>query len=303
VSGVLAQRGRARSRLRVLVQQIHLQSLLLLRSPSAPFFTFVVPLMLLVALDLVYGTRALPTRPEISFPQFYVPAMTTFALVNGCYVNVINGVTLARQTGLLKRIRGTPLPGWVYLASRGASAAIVGSLSVVGVAVLGTAMFDARMVWSTLPGSLLMMLAGMVCLCCLGLALTTLVPAADAALPMAYGTFLPLAFISDVFFPSDTSPAWLRHVAGAFPLRPIARSLEENMEPGVTGLGFHWAELGIVAVWTVGAAIALHWFRWEPGIGRRRRGRGRGDRGLARLRELVAKVPVPRRHPSVPSKA
>lgn len=267
-----AARPRNASKIRIVARQIRYQSLLLLRSPSAPFFTFVVPLMLLVTLDLVYGSRTIPTRDLMRFPQFYLPAMVAFAMVNACYINVINGTTLARQTGMLKRIRGTPLPGWVYLAGRVVSAGIVGMLSVLGVWALSVTLFGVEMVWGTLPGTLVFIVAGMGCFSCLGLALTPLVPTPDAALPIAYGTMLPLSFVSDVFFPSDTSPSWLQHLASAFPLRPLARALAANLTPHATGLGFHWLELGTLAAWTSGAAVMLLFFRWEPArSGERRR--------------------------------
>lgn len=270
---------RRTSKVGVVARQVHYQNLLLLRSPSAPFFTFVVPLMLVATLDLVYGARTMPTRGLLRSPQFYLPAMITFAMVNACYVNVMSGTTLARQSGMLKRIRGTPLPGWVYLAGRVVSAGLIGLLSVIGVVVLSVAVFDAEMVWTTLPGTLVLVVAGMACFSCIALALTPLVPDADAVLPIAYGTMLPLAFVSDVFFPSDTSPAWLQHLASAFPLRPLARSLAENLTPGATGIGLHWRTLAILAAWTGGSAVMLVFFRWEPARTASRRRRRRHQPG------------------------
>lgn len=261
------------SKIRTVLRQVRYQSLLLLRSPSAPFFTFVVPLMILVTLDFVYGSRTLPTRNQMKSHQFYLPSMMTFATVNACYINVINGTTLARQSGMLKRIRSTPLPGWVYLSGRVISAGMVGMLSVVGVCVISVAFFDVEFVWRTLPGTLVIIVAGMACFSCIGLALTPLIPTPDAALPIAYGTMLPLSFISDVFFPSDTSPSWLQHFASFFPLRPLARALAANFTPHATGLGFHWLALGTLAAWTLGAAAMLVFFRWDPA--RTRSGRRR----------------------------
>jgi ABC-2 type transport system permease protein len=258
------------SRLRIVARQVHYQNLLLLRSPSAPFFTLIIPMMLLVTLDLVYGSRRIPTRQDIRFPQFYLGGMMTFAAANACYINIINGTTLARQTGMLKRIRSTPLPGWVYLGGRAVSAAIVGIASVGVVVIVSVTIFDAEMPVQTLPGTVVSIGIAMLCLSCVGFAVTSLVPTAEAALPVAYGTFLPLSFVSDVFFPSDTSPSWLRHLAAAFPVRPLAEILAANTSPSVHGYGFHWPELGVLAAWTVGAAAMLQLFRWEPSRPRRR---------------------------------
>jgi ABC-2 type transport system permease protein len=252
------------SRVRVLIRQIRYQSLLLLRSPSAPFFTFVVPVMILVVLALVYGSRELPGHRLMSSRQFYLSSMIAFATVNACYINVINGTTLARQSGMLKRIRSTPLPGWVYLSGRVISAATVGMLSALGVIGVSVALFDGEIVWNTVPGTLVTIVMAMACFACLGLALTPLVPTPEAAVPIAYGTMLPLSFISDVFFPSDTSTSWLRHFGSVFPLRPFARALADNFTPHATGSGFHWFALGTIAAWTAGGAVMLVFFRWEP---------------------------------------
>jgi hypothetical protein len=67
---------------------------------------------------------------------------------------------------------------------------------------------------------------GIVTFFLLGVAVTTLVPKPDTALPVAYGTMLPLAFISDVFFSSAHAPQWLHDLASALPVAPIARAME-----------------------------------------------------------------------------
>lgn len=260
-----SSRARSSSKARIVLRQIRFEILLLLRSPSAPFFTLVVPFMLLVTLNLVYGSRQIPTRSDMQYEQFYFTGMMAFATINACYINVINGTTLARQAGMLKRMRGTPMPSWVYLAGRTVSAGIVAMCSVLVVAIVSMTVFGTDMPLSTVPGTVASLFLGVACFSSIGLAVTPLVPTAEAALPIAYGSFLPLSFISDIFFPGDTNSAWLHDVASVFPLRPLAHSLASNAAPGADGLGFHWGELGVLAAWTAGAAVLLSlFFQWEP---------------------------------------
>jgi ABC-2 type transport system permease protein len=260
MSSVTVRRGR---KARSLFRQIRYQIVLLLRTPSAPFFTLAVPFMLMVTLDLVYGSRRIPGG-ELTFPQFYLPAMMAFAVVNACWTNIITGTTIARQSGILKRIRCTPLPGWVYLLGRVVSAALIAFVSVTGVALLSLWVSGTQWVWCTTPGTIVTIALGMLCFSLLGLAVTPLITNTDGALPVAYGTILPLAFVSEVFFPADTGPEWLRQIASCFPLKPLAHTLVLNLTPGATGLGFHWRELVVMAGWTLVAVLALHWFRWDP---------------------------------------
>jgi len=99
-----------------------------------------------------------------------------------------------------------------------------------------------------------------------GLAVSTMVPRPETALPVAYGTMLPIAFVSDVFFPATAAPTWLRHVAAGFPLSPIANSAER-----VFARPAQWpitaTELLVILGWIAGAAlVTAARFRWEPGV-------------------------------------
>ena len=249
---------------RLALRQIGYQNRLVVRSPTGPFFTLVIPLMVLVALNLVYGNRPITTRGGVEFSHFYTPAMAAFAITNACYVNVLTGVTLSRDEGMLKRFRGSPLPPWAYFFGRAVSAGLVALLSVTAVFVVGVSMYSVPFPWHEIGALVLATTVGIVCFTMLGLAVSVFVPTAAAALPVAYGTLLPLCFISDVFFPMDTSPYWLRMLASALPLRPLARLLEAPFLPGYGGI--QWGEVGVVTAWAAfGAVIVATRFRWEAG--------------------------------------
>jgi ABC-2 type transport system permease protein len=91
----------------------------------AAFATLVIPLMVLLAVNLLYSGTRLSSQGGISFAQFFTPAMVAFAVVSACYMSVISSTTLARDEGILKRIRGTPLPAWVYMTGRIVSSGLV----------------------------------------------------------------------------------------------------------------------------------------------------------------------------------
>lgn len=277
------ERSRSRSRrpsmVGLLGRQVHYQLKLLVRSPMAAFATIVIPLMVLLAVNLLYSGTYLSSRGGIAYAQFFTPAMVAFAVVNACYMSVISSTTLARDQGILKRIRSTPLPPWMYMAGRIISSALVATVGAVVVIAVGAGVYHFEVVWSGVPAAVLTLAVAMFCFCSLGLAVTVLVPSADSAVPIAWGTMLLLCFISDVFQPIDNAPHWLRAIASAFPLRPFADDLESAFNP-VTGSGaVHPAHLEVMVVWGVAAAaFALLAFRWEAGEAHRE---GRGARGSA----------------------
>ena len=164
---------------------------------------------------------------------------------------MILSTTLARDEGILKRIRSTPLPGWVYMTGRIASAGLVAVVSAIVITAVGASVYDFHVVWGATPAALLTLAVAMFDFCSLGLAVTVLVPAADSALPIAWGTILPLCFISDVFQPIDNATEWLCPIASFVPL-PFADGLESAFNPITGSRGVHWGDLGLLAVWGLG---------------------------------------------------
>ena len=96
----------------------------------------------------------------------------------------------------------------------------------------------------------------------MGLALTTIIPNADASPPIVNATILPLLFLSGVFIPlGDDAPQWIVWVGRIFPVRHFA----DGMQAGFLGTPFHWVDLLAVALWgTAGLLVAARWFSWEP---------------------------------------
>ncbi len=259
---------RRRSSARLLSTQIGYQMRVLVRSPLSSFATLIVPLMVLLAVNLLYKGTRVESRGNIPFVQFFTPAMIAFAVANACYMSVISQITLARDEGILKRIRSTPLPSWIYMAGRIGAASIVALLSAIVVVAVGSWVYGFQMIWAAVPAVLVVLALAIFCFCSVALAVTVLVPRADSAFPVAWGTILPLCFVSDVFIPIDGAPRWLRDLASSFPLRPFADDLEAAFNP-VNGT--HTLQLGhleLLAVWgLLAGAFALIAFRWEPSSG------------------------------------
>jgi ABC-2 type transport system permease protein len=214
-------------------------------------------------------------------------------------MSVISSTTLARDAGILKRIRSTPLRPWIYMTGRVVSAGLVALVGAVVVLAVGAGVYDFEIVWSAVPAALVTVAVAMFCFCSLGFAVTVLVPTADSALPIAWGTILPLSFVSDVFQPIDTAPHWLRDAASWFPLRPFADALESLFNPITGSRALPVGHLVVMVAWGLAAAaFALVAFRWEP-AGSRARGRrqpGSGAFAPERLRGLLSArgTPAPR---------
>ncbi|MBI2238273.1 MAG: ABC transporter permease, partial [Actinobacteria bacterium] len=103
---------------RLLVRQVRFTNRAFWRNRTAATFTFVFPLMFLVILSVLFGGGTVPVSPirSVRTSTCYVPAIATFSVITACYTNIAMSVTFQRDEGILKRLRGTPLPAWAYLA-------------------------------------------------------------------------------------------------------------------------------------------------------------------------------------------
>ena len=234
------------------------------RNPASAFFTFAFPLMFLVIFTALLGngTVRLGGR-EISQSTYYVAAMAAFSVITACYTNIAISVTFTRDLGVLKRTRGTPLPGAAYLTGRVIHAVIVAILLVILCAAFGKAFYSADIPsGATLLKAVVMLLVGAASFAALGLAVTALIPNADASPAVVNATILPLLFLSGIFIPlGDNAPAWIRWVGRIFPVRHFA----DGMSAGFLGLPFKWRDVVIVAAWGVaGLVLAARFFSWEP---------------------------------------
>lgn len=253
--------GERRRDLGLLWAQFRNQNRVFWRTPIAAFFTLAFPLMFLVLFTAIFGNQV--NSNGITTAQFFAPNLAVFAAVSASYTNLAIGTAMARDNGVLKRVRGTPLPPWMYIAGKIGSATYVAAIAVVVMLGVGVALYGVQVGWASLPGAALAFLVGVGCFSALGIFVAAVVPS-DAAPAVTNATLLPLAFVSDMFFVIETPPAWMELIGGVFPLKHFAIAFREPLNPLGPGWQIEWGHLGYVALWGVVAVVAAaRFFRWE----------------------------------------
>ena len=244
------------------------------RNPASAFFTFAFPLMFLVIFTVLFGneTRCLTHSANgrcslsVTTSSFYVASITAFSVITACYTNIAISVSFSRDNGVLKRMRGTPLPSWAYLFGRIVHAVFVAVLLVIICALFGALFYNAEVPVRSLPAFLLTLAVGAASFCALGLAITSIIPNADAAPAVVNASILPLLFISDIFIPlRDDAPPWLIAVAKVFPVRHFVDAMLASYFPIPGQSSLRAADLLFVGAWGLaGLLLATRFFSWEP---------------------------------------
>jgi ABC-2 type transport system permease protein len=235
------------------------------RNPANAFFTFAFPLMFLVIFTGLFGNDDITVAGrKISVSTFYVSAIATFSIITATYTNLAINVSFTRDAGVLKRIRGSPLPSWAFMAGRIGHAILVTILLVAIVVTFGALFYDAEVPTRTLPAFLTTIAIGAAAFSALGLALTSVIPNADASPAIVNASILPLLFLSGIFIPIQDPNAWYVTVAKVFPVYHFAEAMNSAyFSP--TGSGFESGDLLVMGAWGLaGVILTVLFFSWEP---------------------------------------
>jgi len=247
------------------LRQVRYQNKSFWRNPASAFFTFAFPLMFLVIFTALFGNSKTDVFGEqVNTSTFYVAAIAAFSIITATYTNLAMSVTFTRDAGVLKRVRGTPLPSWAYLFGRIVHAILVAFLLVVIVGAFGAAFYHANIPTRTLPAYLVTLALGAASFSARGLAMPSVIPNADAAPAVVQASILPLLFLSDIFIPIQDPHAWYVTLAKIFPVYHFSQAMKgAYFSP--TGSGFRGGDLLVIGIWGAAAAVlAARFFSWEP---------------------------------------
>jgi ABC-2 type transport system permease protein len=235
------------------------------RNPASVFFTVLLPVIFLFIFATIFGSDEIEQLGGIKTTTYYVPAIITLAVVSATAQSLAISLTVDRENGILKRSRGTPLPSSIFIAGRIGNAIVISVLGLVVVAAIGRLVYDVEIPWDRLPAILVTLAIGAAAFCCIGVAMTAIIPSQDAAPAITNAVLLPLYFLSGVFIPESEIPEGVLKVADVFPIRHFFEAFFTAWNPLTTGSGFEWGHLGIVAGWGLaGLLIAIWTFRWTP---------------------------------------
>jgi len=236
-------------------RQYRLERRLFWRNPSAAFFNFLLPLLFLVAGGIIlHGNQTDLNK--------LVPSIAGMAVMSTTFTALSYNIVFLRERGVLKRIRGTPLPTISYFGGVAANAVTNTALQVAIIVVAGKVFFGLD--WPPEWGSLVVfVVAGVVCFAALGVAFAHAIPNFESTAAYVNAVFLPVVFVSFYVFDSKSAPGFLRQIAEALPLKPLIDGLSGAIVTG-SGLDSHLDALAVIGLWgAFGLYFAVRGFSWE----------------------------------------
>lgn len=247
--------------LRLVARQVRYEQLAFWLNRLGAIFTVGFSVVFLVFLGVSAGTSRVKSLGNIKLIQYYVPGFVAYGVMAACFTTLAIQLVNRRETGLLKRLRLSPLPTWVLLAAIFVSTAVIALVQVVILLVIGRLGFGVHP--PTHWGVFVLILAvGIFSFTALGVAISTVIPNQDAAGPVTSIVFFVLLFLSGLWFPI-TPNSGLAHFAAWFPISHFINAVFASFGHG--NRVWSWNDFLVLAIWGVaGVVVALRRFEWAP---------------------------------------
>jgi ABC-2 type transport system permease protein len=248
----------------MLAEQVRTDLIAFSRRPETLFFTVFLPVIFLVLFEAIFGDETVDVSSDYSLVQstLQVPAFMAMGIVSASFVALAITMVNRRETGVFKRVRGTPAPAWVLILGQVVTALLIGILMVVVMLLIGSVGYGVDVSLQHLPWLIAAVLVGAAVFSCLGMALAAITPSSEAAPPLANVVVLPLYFISGVFVPTAALPDWLKSIASVLPVAPFVDVITWPYDPLAPA---PWTSVAILLAWgLLGLVVAARLFRWMP---------------------------------------
>jgi len=235
-------------------RQYRLERRMFWRNPSAAFFNFLLPLLFLA------GAGAILSGNQHDL-NLLIPSIAGMSVMSTTFTALAYNIVFLRERGVLKRIRGTPLPTISYFGGVAANAVTNTVLQIAIIVLAGRLLFGIGWPrdWVEL---FVFVILGVVCFAALGVAFAHMIPNFESTAAYVNAVFLPVVFVSFFVFDSHSAPGFLRSIADALPLKPLIQGLSGALVTGA-GLGSNLDELAVIALWGLfGLYFAVRGFSW-----------------------------------------
>jgi ABC-2 type transport system permease protein len=244
---------------RVFVHQLRAEQLVFWRSREAAFFIFLFPLLLFVLLGSVYSGR-IYGRPA---PYALLAGLTGYGCANTAFAGLAIQIVLRRESGVLKRLRSTPLRPATYVVALLVSTLVVFALQTIALFLLGKALYGTPFP-PDITSFVAVIVIGTAVFAALGTATASAIRSAEGSSAVVNFILLPMAFLSGAFGPTLHYPEFLRAIGDVLPLKYFINLVNAVYLRG-HGIWTRPQDLAVLAAWgAAGLVFTVFKFRWEP---------------------------------------
>jgi ABC-2 type transport system permease protein len=189
---------------------------------------------------------------DLSSADFLLTGMIALSIAQAGLFGMVDMVEI-RRSGLLKRLRMTPLRMGLYGMGGMMVRFVLSFVQIILLSLIGVFGFSANL-HVDLPTLIVAFFVGVLAFNALGYFISSFCKSIEAYMGIANITSFLMMFLSGIFFATSGLPDWLKPVTQVIPLTYFVDGLRDGM---VYGSGFlntsFWSGIGILALWGIAA--------------------------------------------------
>jgi imidazolonepropionase-like amidohydrolase/ABC-type multidrug transport system permease subunit len=226
------------------------------RSKTALFWMMSFPLGFLFLFGFVMA------RGDARVMAVLMPGLLTTTLMSGGLFGVALPLVQQRESGLLRRLRVTPVRAAAIAIAHGVTATMTGFLSLVILMTLARLVFNMQMAgsWATLAG---VYLCGAIALIPMGLLVGSTARDMRTAPAIANLLFFPMMFLSGSAMPFAFLPEGVQRFARLLPTTYLVDAYSSVIVRGEGLLPIAGSLAVLIGIGVVGVVLTTMLFRWE----------------------------------------
>lgn len=206
--------------------------------------------------------RQTVTGKEVRYIDWVMPGVLAMNMMFACLFGVGYVIVRYRKSGVLKRLKATPLTAFEFLAAQVASRLWL-IIAVTIIVYFGTHYFLQFTMHGSYFNLLLLLVVGAISLISMGLIVAARTASEELAGGLLNMLTWPMMMLSGVWFSMEGAHPWLQNLALLFPLTHIIDAARAIMIDGA-GLSVIWPQLlFLVMVSVLFMAVGSHLFRWD----------------------------------------
>ncbi|MBB2991420.1 ABC-2 type transport system permease protein [Mycolicibacterium iranicum] len=240
------------------------------RRPEQLALTFSMPAIICLLLGSIFSADVPGT--QTSTGAIIAASMLAYGILSTSFINLGIGIAADRETGALRRLRGTPATASSYFIGKIMLVAIASVAEAVIILALGVTVFGLHLPtslsgWFTLTWVFLL---GILSCSLLGILVSNYAGNAVSAAVLTNGPAVGLQFVSGTYVPLMVLPTWMLIIGSLFPVKWMAQGFRSVLLPPQmmafepAGSWEHGRIFLVLAAWSVGGLVAcLYVFRWS----------------------------------------
>jgi ABC-2 type transport system permease protein len=240
------------------------------RRPEQVVLTFSMPALICLLLGSIFSAKLPGT--QTSTGAVIAASMLAYGVLSTSFINLGIGIAADRETGALRRLRGTPATASSYFIGKIMLVAIASLAEAVVLLLVGVLAFQLRpptdvFGWFTLTWVFIL---GIISCSLLGIFVSNFASNAVSAAVITNGPAVGLQFLSGTYVPLMVLPTWMLIVGSIFPVKWMAQGFRSALLPAQmvvfepAGSWEHWRTFVVLVAWCGGGLMAcLYVFRWS----------------------------------------